>query len=166
MASPTQCSPSSVPGPSGLATAFLGNSLSNNPGATPHNSLNVSTIPAQPGFPVLGYQFSSTQSAPSRFGDSCSSTQQNPGGQHEAGPFGLESPAKMVNKFPGRNTSSLRELTVALACNVVFGDTVLVRSSLSGCNDSDQLDPEKLAYIKSIVRGRVGFMCDHEFELV
>lgn len=72
----------------------------------------------------------------------------------------------MVNKFPGRNTSSLCELTVPLARNVVFGDTVLARSSLSGRNDSDQLDTEKLAYIKSIVRGQVGLMGDHEFELV
>ena len=72
----------------------------------------------------------------------------------------------MVNKFPGRNTSSLCELMVALAHNVVFGDTVLARSSLSGRNDSDQLDPEKLAYIKSIVRGRVGLMGDREFEPV
>lgn len=56
-------------------------------------------------------------------------------------------------------------LTVALACNVVFGDTV-ARFSLSGRNDSDQFDPEKLAYIKSIVRGKVGLMGDREFRLV
>ena len=72
----------------------------------------------------------------------------------------------MVNKFPGKNTSSLRELTVALARNVVFGDVVLARSSRSDRNDSDQLDPQKLAYIKSIIRGRVGLMGDNEFELV
>ena len=120
IASPTQCAPSSVPGSSGLGTAFFGNSLSTNPSATPHNSLNIgnslstnpgatphnsltfSTIPgatppyfAQPVFPVPGHQFNSVQSAASGLGDSCSSTQQNPAPreQHGADPFGLESPA-------------------------------------------------------------------------
>ena len=126
MACPTQCALSSMmPSTSGLTSgsAFLGSSLpgatphnsstlSTNPGAIPHNSLNMGdSHSSQPGFPGLGHPFSSTQSAPSRFNGSCSSTQQNPGKQHGAGPFGLESFAKMVNKFPGRNTSNLRELS-------------------------------------------------------
>ena len=116
MDTPTQCAPSSMPGPSGL-TSDDGFSVFVNPHHNPPN-MGYSNI-SQPGFP--GHYVSSIQSAPSRFGGSCcSSTPQNSGEQQGTGPFGLDSPAKMVNKFPGRNTSSLRELTVALARNVVF----------------------------------------------
>ena len=107
----------------------------------------------------MGY---SSQSAPSGYGGSSNSTQPYHGQQLGTGPYGLRSPAKMVNKFPGKNISSLRELTVALARNVVLSDVVLARSSRSGRNDSDQLDPQN---IKSIIRGRVGLMGDG-FELV
>lgn len=116
MDTPIQCAPSLMPGPSRLISD-AGFSVSVNPY---HNSPNMGYANfSQPGFP--NHHVSSTQSAPSRFGGSCCSlTTQNSGEQQGTGPFGLDSPAKMVNKFPGRNTSSLRELTVALARNVVI----------------------------------------------
>lgn len=87
-------------------------------------------------------------------------------GLSSTGPYGMSSPAKAVARFPGKNLGSLRELTVALARDVVFGDEVLSRSSRSGRNDTNQLDQGKMKFIRSIVRGRVGLMGDSEFDLV
>ena len=70
-------------------------------------------------------------------------------------------------RYPGRDLNSLRDLAVALARSVVFGDDTMARSSKSGRYGTYQLDPEKLAYIKSVVRGRVGTRrSDTEFELM
>ena len=47
-------------------------------------------------------------------------------------PYGLELPEKSLAEFPGRDQSSLRNLTVCLARRVVFGDETLATSSQSG----------------------------------
>ena len=85
----------------------------------------------------------------------------------DTGPFGLGSPEKAVAKFPGRDKKSLTNLSVELARSVVFGEEVMSTSSVSGRNDTNQLDPEKVLYMKNIVRTRVATrMNDLEFELV
>ena len=49
----------------------------------------------------------------------------------------------------------------------MFGEDVLAASSRSGCNETNQADPEKLLYIKSIVWDRVATrMNTEDFELV
>ena len=84
-----------------------------------------------------------------------------------AGPFGFESPEKCLAKFPGRDHGSLRDLTVSLARRVVFGDEVLAKSSRSGHYETNQLDKDKLLYIKTTLQNRVGNrMSPSEFELV
>lgn len=83
------------------------------------------------------------------------------------GPFGLQSPQKTIAHFPGRDLSCLRELTVALARYVVFGDDVLAKSSKSGRNNTYQLDSDKLQYIRRTIRERVGTQKnEEEFELI
>ena len=52
-----------------------------------------------------------------------------------------------------------------LASNCIFGDNVLARSSLSGRNKTDKLDPEKLQDLKKMVQQRSS-MSDLEFESV
>ncbi len=82
------------------------------------------------------------------------------------GPSGFDSPEKSVTKYPGRDLSTLCDLAVSLAKDV-FGERTLSLSSRSGRNDTNQLDPEKLLYIKDIVRARVGDRrIKEEFELV
>ena len=62
---------------------------------------------------------------------------------------------------------SLTNHSVQLARIVVFGEQVMATSSASGRNDTNQLDPEKVLYIKNIVHSRVATrMNDLEFELV
>ena len=72
---------------------------------------------------------------------------------------GLDSPSKMVNNF-----TEIQEVYVSLQwlLPVVFGDNVLAQSSRSGKNGTNQLDPEKSQFIRSIIHNRVR----GEFELV
>ena len=92
---------------------------------------------------------------------------QQPEATSGMGPFGLQSPQKTIARFPGRDLSCLRELTVALARYVVFGDNVLALSSKSGRNNTYQLDSDKLQYIRRTIRERVGTQKnDEEFELI
>ena len=65
-------------------------------------------------------------------------------------------------RFPGRTLSSLHTLTRELASQCVFGESVLAQSSLSGRN-TNQMDPEKLKFIKTLVQGWAN-MSDTEFE--
>ena len=57
---------------------------------------------------------------------------------------------------------------MALAKYCTFGADVLMKSTRSGRGDkAQQLDPEKLNYIKHIIAGRIGKQVgDAEFELV
>ena len=81
------------------------------------------------------------------------------------GPFGLESPKKAVTCCPGRDLSSLKELTVTLVKRVVFGTEIIAQSTISGRNET--LQQNCCIYIRSVVHGRVmGKMSDQEFELV
>ena len=63
--------------------------------------------------------------------------------------FGMDSPEKAIACCPGRNLTSLRELTVTLAKTVVFGDDTLAKSTKSGRNGTVKLEKSKLMYIKS-----------------
>ena len=80
----------------------------------------------------------------------------------------LQSPERAMTRFPGKDEKTLRALAVALAKDCIFGADVLMRSSRSGRRDnSQQLDPEKMNYIKHIIAGRMGKQVgDAEFELV
>ena len=66
---------------------------------------------------------------------------------------GLVSPERVMVRFPGRNESSL---VVELARQCIFGEQTLSASTISGCNNTYQLDPDKLNQIKTIVKARYG----------
>ena len=89
-----------------------------------------------------------------------------PNSHSGTGPYGLDHPEKILSRIPGNDRKTLCKLTVELARYVVFGDEVLARSSVSGRNNKDQLDPDKLKHIKSIIRERAWSMGDNEFDLV
>lgn len=80
----------------------------------------------------------------------------------------LLSPERAMTCFPGKDEKTLRALAVALAKDCIFGADVLVKSTRSGRGDkAQQLDPDKLNYIKHIIAGRIGKQVgDAEFELV
>ena len=50
-----------------------------------------------------------------------------------------------------------------LSSQCMFGDNVLARSTISGRNNTDKLDPEKIQSLKHIVQQRAS-MNDVEFE--
>ena len=70
----------------------------------------------------------------------------------------------ILREFPGSQTSTLRLLAVALARDAIFGRSELAAKTLSGRNGTQALDPEKLEYIKAIVRSRVPNKSPVEFE--
>ena len=41
-----------------------------------------------------------------------------------------------------------------LTSQCIFGDAMLAQSTISGRNNTTQFDPEKMAYLKSIIQGR------------
>ena len=69
---------------------------------------------------------------------------------------GLVSPERVMVRFPGRDESSLRRLAVELARQCIFGEQTLSVSTISGRNNTYQLDPDKLNQIKTIVKARSG----------
>jgi hypothetical protein len=76
----------------------------------------------------------------------------------------LVSPERIMVRFPGRSLVSLRTITRELAVQCVFGDNVMAQSSLSGRNNNtNQSDPEKIKYVKTLMHGREN-MSDQELE--
>ena len=68
-------------------------------------------------------------------------------------------------RFPGRSLGSLRTLTRELAAQCVFGENVLAQSTFSGRNNTNQFDPEKIKYLKTLVQGRAN-IGGPEFEAI
>ena len=57
-------------------------------------------------------------------------------------------------------------VTVALARDCIFGRDELMKSSMRGRHGYDALDPEKLEYIKALIRSRVPNKPKVEFEYI
>ena len=67
---------------------------------------------------------------------------------------------------PGQDEAALRKLTTALAREAIFGRDELAKKSLTGRTGTEELDKQKIDYIKSIVRSRVPKKSDVEFESI
>ena len=82
------------------------------------------------------------------------------------------SPAKLLpvsevlKEHPGSDVASLRDLTVALARDSIFGRDELSHSSLSGRKNTTTLDLKKLDYIKNVVYSRCPKKSLAEFEFI
>lgn len=82
------------------------------------------------------------------------------------------SPAKFIpvgevlKEHPGSDVASLRDLTIALARDSIFGRDELSHSSLSGRKNTTTLDSKKLDYIKKIVYSRCPKKSLAEFEII
>ena len=73
---------------------------------------------------------------------------------------------KILSEIPGKDVASLRLLAVALARDAIFGREELAKKSLSGRKNTSSLDPDKLNYIKTLVRSRVPQTSKVEFEFI
>ena len=72
----------------------------------------------------------------------------------------------VLKDYKGKDVSTLRVLTVALAREAIFGRKEMARSSLSGRKNTALLDSQKLDYIKTLVRSRVSEKSQVEFEAI
>lgn len=64
----------------------------------------------------------------------------------------------------GADVASLRRLTTALAREAIFGKVELAKRSLTGRNSTEELDKDKVNYIKMLVHSRVPKKSRIEFE--
>ena len=71
-----------------------------------------------------------------------------------------------MRDHPGIDVASLRELTLALARDAIFGREELARCSLSGRKNTASLDPRKLDYIKKVVHSCVPDKPKVKFEYI
>lgn len=69
-----------------------------------------------------------------------------------------------MNRYSGTDLASLRKLTTALAREAIFGREELAQKSLSGRNETEQLDKQKLDYIKTLVHSRIPNKSSVDFE--
>ena len=82
------------------------------------------------------------------------------------------SPAKLIpvsevlKEHPGSDVASLRDLTIALARDSIFGRDELSHCSLSGRKNTTTLDSKKLDYIKKVVYSRCPKKSLAEFEFI
>lgn len=77
----------------------------------------------------------------------------------------LRTVEQVMHNYSGTDLAALRKLTTALAREAIFGREALAKRSLSGrSKDSEQLDPQKLDYIKTLVHSRVPNKSDVDFE--
>ena len=60
-----------------------------------------------------------------------------------------------MHNYSGTGLAALRKLTTALAREAIFGWEALVKLSLSGRSESEQLGPQKMDYIETLVHSRV-----------
>jgi len=72
----------------------------------------------------------------------------------------------VIKEHPGSDVATLRELTIALAKDSIFGRDELSRSSLSGRKNTATLDQKKLNYIKRVVYSRCPKKPIAEFEYI
>ena len=71
-----------------------------------------------------------------------------------------------MNDYTGNDIATLRELTIALARDAVFGREELIKNSLSGRKNTGSLDRKKLDYIKTVLHTRWPNMSDVDFEQI
>ncbi len=76
----------------------------------------------------------------------------------------LKTVEQVMSRYSGSDLASLRKLTTALAREAIFGRDVLAQKSLSGRKETEQLDKEKLDYIKTLVHSRVPNKSAVDFE--
>ncbi len=69
-----------------------------------------------------------------------------------------------MSRYSGSDLASLRKLTTALAREAIFGREVLAQKRLSDRKETEQLDKEKLDYIKTLVHSRVPNKSAVDFE--
>ena len=74
--------------------------------------------------------------------------------------------SEVLKEHPGSDVASLRDLTIALAQDSIFGRDKLSHSSLSGRKNITTLDSKKLDYIKKVVYSRYPKKSLAEFEFI
>ncbi len=79
-------------------------------------------------------------------------------------PHRLKTVEEVMHNNSGTDLASLRKLTTALARDAIFGREELSKKTLTGRNDTEQLDQQKVHYIKTLVRSRVPNKSSVEFE--
>ena len=72
--------------------------------------------------------------------------QQNPPPLPFSTPPKLQPVEKVMNDHPGNDVATLRELSIALARDAVFGREELIKNSLSGRKNTGSLDRKKMDY--------------------
>ncbi|SMN12492.1 hypothetical protein SPBRAN_1147 [uncultured Candidatus Thioglobus sp.] len=73
---------------------------------------------------------------------------------------------EVMANYTGSDAASLRKLTTALARESIFGRDELAKKSLTGRKDTEQLDRQKVNYIKTLVQSRVPNKSDVDFEVI
>lgn len=76
----------------------------------------------------------------------------------------LRSVEQVMNNYSGTDLAALRRLTTALAREAIFGRDELAKKSLTGRNNTEQLDEQKVNYIKTLVHSRVPNKSAVDFE--
>lgn len=76
----------------------------------------------------------------------------------------LRTVEQVMKNNTGTDVASLRKLTTALAREAIFGREELAKKSLTGRNNTEQLEKEKLNYIKTLVHSRVPNKSNVDFE--
>ena len=74
--------------------------------------------------------------------------------------------SEVLKEHPGTDVASLRDLTISLARDSIFGRDELSHSSLSGHKNTATLDSKKLDYIKKVVYSRCPKKSLAEFEFI
>ena len=78
----------------------------------------------------------------------------------------LRTVEEVMANYSGSDAASLRKLTTALAREAIFGREELIKKSLTGRKDTEQLDRQKVNYIKTLVQSRVPNKSDVDFEMI
>ena len=73
---------------------------------------------------------------------------------------------EVMKDHPGSDVSTLRKLATALAREAIFGKEEMIKSSLSGQNNTGGLNRKKLDYIKAVLKSRVPNMSEVHFEAI
>ena len=78
----------------------------------------------------------------------------------------LKSVEQVMRENTGTDTLSLRKLATALAREAIFGRKEMTSKSLSGRHSTEELDKQKVNYIKSLVHSRIPNKSEIEFESI
>ena len=76
----------------------------------------------------------------------------------------LKSVEEVLQNYRGQDVHNLRNLSMALAREAIFGREDMSKRSLSGRHSTQQLSQTKLDYTKSLVRARAANKSDSDFE--